>query len=149
MIFLENDVSPTDLPSLLQGQDGSSDHAPVLISFLSYKALIFHERFIYIFQRKQMTEGFQLHCTPTQCRLLVAFLSHPEHVLSFGDLAACAFGLDADHCDAQEIVTLQKHVSKLKQKLPLFLKLAVVKGHGYVLHHRQEGNKAGSNQASE
>ncbi|GHO56145.1 helix-turn-helix domain-containing protein [Ktedonobacter robiniae] len=149
MIFLEDDMSPTGLPSLPQEQGGTSGHAPVLISFLSYKALIFHERFIYIFQRKQLTEGFQLHCTPIQCRLLAAFLSHPEQVLSFGDLAACAFGLDADHCDAPEIVTLQKHVSKLKQKLPPFLKLAVVKGHGYVLHHRQEGHKAESNHTSE
>ncbi|GHO79536.1 hypothetical protein KSD_73070 [Ktedonobacter sp. SOSP1-85] len=149
MIFLENDMSLVDLPSLLQGQDGSSDHAPILIPFLSYKALIFHERFIYIFQRKQLTEGFQLHCTPTQCRLLVAFLSHPEQVLSFGDLAACAFGLDAAHCDVQEILTLQKHVSKLKQKLPPFLKLAVVKGHGYVLHHSPEGHKAEGKHAPE
>lgn len=149
MIFFDNDMSQTDFPSLFQEKDGSSDRSPALISFLSHKALIFHERFIYMFQRKQLTEGFQLYCTPTQCRLLVAFLSHPEQVLSFGDLAACAFGLDADHCDAPEIVTLQKHVSKLKQKLPPFLKLAVVKGYGYVLHHRSEGRKAESNHVSE
>jgi DNA-binding response OmpR family regulator len=149
MIFLEDNISSSESLSLALEHNELSDRSPVLISFLSYKALIFHERFIYIFQRKQMTEGFQLHCTPTQCRLLLAFLSHPEHVLSFSDLAACAFGLDVAHCDAEEILTLQKHVSKLKQKLPPFLKLAVVKGHGYVLHYRKEEDKAGSNHAPE
>ncbi|WP_236601649.1 helix-turn-helix domain-containing protein [Ktedonobacter sp. SOSP1-52] len=138
----------TRLPSLPQEQDGPSDHAPVLISFWSYKALIFHERFIYIFQRKQLTEGFQLYCTPVQCRLMVAFLSHPEHVLSFHELAACAFRLNAAHYDAQDVVALQKHVSKIKQKLPPFLKLVVVKGHGYVLRHRQDEHKAESNLVS-
>ncbi|EFH84719.1 helix-turn-helix domain-containing protein [Ktedonobacter racemifer] len=149
MVLTQDAILYASTLSLSHELESTLDHSPALISFLSYKALIFHERFIYIFQRKQLTEGFQLHCTPTQCRLLAAFLSHPEQVLSFGDLAACAFGLDAAHCDAQEILTLQKHVSKLKQKLPPFLKLAVVKGHGYVLHHRQEGHKAESNHVSE
>ncbi|GHO76433.1 hypothetical protein KSD_42040 [Ktedonobacter sp. SOSP1-85] len=138
MIFLENDMPPIGLLSLPQEQDGPSDHAPALISILSYKALIFNERFIYIFHRKQLTEGFQLYCTPMQCRLLVALLHHPEQELSFRDLAAYAFHLDVSRCDTRDIVALQKHMSKLKQKLPPFLELVAVKGHGYVLRPRQD-----------
>ncbi|EFH88894.1 helix-turn-helix domain-containing protein [Ktedonobacter racemifer] len=149
MIVLENTLSPIDFPAQHQGQNGSSDHAPTLISCWSYKALIFHERFIYIFQRKQLTEGFQLHCTPMQCRLLVAFLHHPEQELSFRDLAAYAFRLDVSRCDLRDIVALQKHMSKLKQKLPPFLELVVVKGHGYVLRHCQDEPKESRNLAPE
>ncbi|WP_236601111.1 helix-turn-helix domain-containing protein [Ktedonobacter sp. SOSP1-52] len=135
-------MSSTRLPSLPQEQDGPSDHSPALISFLSYKALIFDERFVYIFQRKQLTEGFQLYCTPMQCRILVAFLLYPEQELSFRDLAAYAFRLDVSRCNMQDIVALQKHVSKLKQKLPPFLELVAVKGHGYVLRPYQDEQKA-------
>lgn len=149
MIFLENDMWPTDLPSLLQEQDGPSGHAPVLISFLSYKALIFEERFIYIFQRKRLTGGFQLHCTPLQCRILVAFLQQPEQELSFRFLASVAFRIDASLCDPHDIVALQKHVSKLKHKLPPFLELVAVKGHGYVLRHHENDQSAGDRPLSE
>ena len=78
--------------------------------------------------------GEPLDLTPTEFKLLVYLVSHPDRVLSPQELVREVLGYEADHWEARSIIRV--HVRRLRQKLepdpanPIYI--ATVRGAGYM-----------------
>jgi DNA-binding response OmpR family regulator len=78
--------------------------------------------------------GEPMELTPTEFKLLVYLLSHPDRVLSPQELVGEVQGYEADHWEARSIIRV--HVRRLRQKLepdpanPVYI--VTVRGAGYM-----------------
>jgi two-component system alkaline phosphatase synthesis response regulator PhoP len=78
--------------------------------------------------------GEPLDLTPTEFKLLVYLVSHPDRVLSPQELVREVQGYEADHWEARSIIRV--HVRRLRQKLepdpanPIYI--TTVRGAGYM-----------------
>jgi DNA-binding response OmpR family regulator len=93
-------------------------------------------RGVLVDQQKHLAtlHGTSLDLTPTEFKLLVYLLSHPDRVLSPQELVREVQGYEADHWEARSIIRV--HVRRLRQKLepepsnPDFI--VTVRGAGYM-----------------
>jgi DNA-binding response OmpR family regulator len=93
-------------------------------------------REVLIDQQKHLAtlRGEALDLTPTEFKLLVYLLSHPDRVLSPQELVREVQGYEADHWEARSIIRV--HIRRLRQKLepdaanPVYI--VTVRGAGYM-----------------
>jgi DNA-binding response OmpR family regulator len=93
-------------------------------------------REVLVDQQKHLAtfRGEPLDLTPTEFKLLVHLLSHPDRVLSPQDLVRDVQGYEADHWEARSIIRV--HIRRLRQKLepdpasPSYI--ITVRGAGYM-----------------
>ena len=93
-------------------------------------------REVLVDQQKHLAtlRGETLDLTPTEFKLLVHLLSHPDQVLSPQELVREVQGYEADHWEARSIVRV--HIRRLRQKLeptpsnPTYI--ITVRGAGYM-----------------
>ena len=93
-------------------------------------------REVLVDQQKHLAtlRGEPLDLTPTEFKLLVYLLSHPDRVLSPQELVREVQGYEADHWEARSIIRV--HVRRLRQKLepdpanPVYI--TTVRGAGYM-----------------
>jgi DNA-binding response OmpR family regulator len=97
-------------------------------------------REVLVDQQKHLAtlRGEPLDLTPTEFKLLVYLLSHPDRVLSPQELVQEVQGYEADHWEARSIIRV--HIRRLRQKLepdpgdPIYV--ITVRGAGYMLPSR-------------
>jgi DNA-binding response OmpR family regulator len=97
-------------------------------------------REVLVDQQKHLAtlSGEPLDLTPTEFKLLVYFLSHPDRVLSPQELVQEVQGYEADHWEARSIIRV--HIRRLRQKLepipsnPQYI--TTVRGAGYMFPSR-------------
>jgi DNA-binding response OmpR family regulator len=93
-------------------------------------------REVLVDQQKHLAtlRGEALDLTPTEFKLLVYMLSHPDRVLSPQELVREVQGYEADHWEARSIIRV--HIRRLRQKLepdpanPVYI--TTVRGAGYM-----------------
>lgn len=93
-------------------------------------------REVLVDQQKHLAtlRGARLDLTPTEFKLLVYLLAHPDRVLSPQELVHEVQGYEADHWEARSIIRV--HVRRLRQKLepdpanPVYI--ITVRGAGYM-----------------
>lgn len=93
-------------------------------------------REVLVDQQKHLAtlRGESLDLTPTEFKLLVYMLSHPDRVLSPQELVREVQGYEADHWEARSIIRV--HIRRLRQKLepdpadPVYI--TTVRGAGYM-----------------
>jgi DNA-binding response OmpR family regulator len=93
-------------------------------------------REVLVDQQKHLAtfRGNPLDLTPTEFKLLVYLLSHPDEVLSPQELVRKVQGYEADHWESRSIIRV--HVRRLRQKLepdparPIYI--ITVRGAGYM-----------------
>lgn len=93
-------------------------------------------REVLIDQQKHLAtlRGEPLELTPTEFKLLVYMLTHPDRVLSPQELVREVQGYEADHWEARSIIRV--HIRRLRQKLepdpanPVYI--VTVRGAGYM-----------------
>jgi DNA-binding response OmpR family regulator len=93
-------------------------------------------REVLVDQQKHLAtlRGEALELTPTEYKLLVYLLSHPDRVLSPQELVSKVQGYEADHWEARSIIRV--HIRRLRQKLepdpanPEYI--VTVRGAGYM-----------------
>jgi len=93
-------------------------------------------REVLVDQQKHLAtlRGEALELTPTEFKLLVYMLSHPDRVLSPQELVREVQGYEADHWEARSIIRV--HIRRLRQKLepdpanPVYI--TTVRGAGYM-----------------
>ncbi len=93
-------------------------------------------REVLVDQQKHLAtlRGAPLELTPTEFKLLVFLLSHPDRVLGPQELVQEVQGYEADHWEARSIIRV--HIRRLRQKLepdpsnPVYI--ITVRGAGYM-----------------
>jgi DNA-binding response OmpR family regulator len=118
-----------DLDPLLGGKPSPTAYATEHLSFLNHTILLLQEVHLILISGQQQDEWVYVKCTPSEFIILARLLASPDYAVPFEELSP-HLSLDA----GDVVGPLQRHISRLKKKLPPGWTILCESGFGYRLY---------------